>query len=379
MPVASISELTMRPCCRSRVPCSSPSVSSRAPGCGVLSRRSQLTACRLASSSRPRHSLSTLVAAVEDPPAQSTSGQDEAEEELNMDEMYKRFEQLLDKYDYSFKVGDKVDGHIFRVDAKGAFVDVGSKAPAYCSVEEVSVAKVDRATQVLESDTRREFEIVYVGRDTDIQLSLKQVEMQVLWQRIRQLKEEDITVMGKVVGSNRGGLTVETMGLQGFVPGSHLAGARVEDMEEHVGKTLELKFLEVDEERQRLVFSNRRASTQADMQGLNVGDVVEGVVQSVKPYGAFVDIGGVNGLLHISQISHDRIANVENVLSAGDKLKVMILTQDRERGRVSLSTKKLEPTPGDMLRDPALVYARAEEMAKSFKERVAQVQAQEAQ
>ena len=99
-------------------------------------------------------------------------------------------------------------------------------------------------------------------------------------------------------------------------------------------------------------------------------------MSSVKPYGAFIDIGnGVSGLLHISQISHDRIANVEKVLSEGDRIKVMILSQDREKGRVALCTKKLEPTPGDMLRDPALVYEKAEEMAALFRERVAAAEA----
>eukprot|EP00976_Prorocentrum_cordatum_P096486 1190586-Prorocentrum_minimum.AAC.1 len=106
-----------------------------------------------------------------------------------------------------------------------------------------------------------------------------------------------------------------------------------------------------------------------------VGDVVVGTVQAVKPYGAFVDIGGMNGLLHISQISHERITSVENVLNLGDQLKVMILSQDRERGRVSLSTRKLEPTPGDMLRDPQLVFEKADEMAATFRERVAAAEA----
>jgi small subunit ribosomal protein S1 len=95
----------------------------------------------------------------------------------------------------------------------------------------------------------------------------------------------------------------------------------------------------------------------------------------VKPYGAFIDIGGVSGLLHISQISHDRLTTVETVLSPGDKLKVMILSQDKDRGRISLSTKKLEPTPGDMLRNPQLVYEKADEMAKTFRQRVAQAEA----
>ena len=85
--------------------------------------------------------------------------------------------------------------------------------------------------------------------------------------------------------------------------------------------------------------------------------------------------GGMAGLLHISQISHDRIVNVEKVLAEGDRLKVMVLSQDKERGRVALCTKKLEPTPGDMLRDPALVYEKAEEMAALFRERVAAAEA----
>lgn len=89
-----------------------------------------------------------------------------------------------------------------------------------------------------------------------------------------------------------------------------------------IGTHLKVKFLEVDEESERLVFSNRRASSQSQMAGHKVGDVVIGIVQAVKPYGAFIDVGGLNGLLHISQISHDRVLNVENVLSEGDKLKV---------------------------------------------------------
>jgi len=121
--------------------------------------------------------------------------------------------------------------------------------------------------------------------------------------------------------------------------------------------------------------SNKRATADKQLDSFQVGDVVVGTVQAVKPYGAFVDIGGMNGLLHISQISHERITAVENVLNLGDQLKVMILSQDRERGRVSLSTRKLEPTPGDMLRDPQLVFEKADEMAATFRERVAAAEA----
>lgn len=104
---------------------------------------------------------------------------------------------------------------------------------------------------------------------------------------------------------------------------------------------------------------------------LQMGDVLTGVVQYLRPYGAFLDLGnGAVGLLHVSQISHERVVSVDKILREGDKLKVMVLSMDPQRGRVTLSTKKLEPTPGDMLRDPQLVFERAEEMAATFRRRV---------
>ncbi len=121
------------------------------------------------------------------------------------------------------------------------------------------------------------------------------------------------------------------------------------------------------------MFSNKRVvgTSTADLQGYKIGDVVEGVVQSMRPYGAFLDLGnGTIGLLHVSQISHERIISVDKILREGDRLKVMVLSMDTQRGRVTLSTKKLEPTPGDMLRDPQLVFEKAEEMAEQFRKRI---------
>jgi small subunit ribosomal protein S1 len=181
-------------------------------------------------------------------------------------------------------------------------------------------------------------------------------------------------VNSAVLSVNRGGLLVEVEHLRGFVPQSHIA-VRVPNREDLVGQTIPVKFLEVDEEKNRLVMSNRLATDVVSGEGLSVGDVCAGVVQAVKPYGAFVDVGGVSGLLHISQISHDRIVAVENVLAPGDELKVLVLAKDAERGRLSLSTKKLEPSPGDMLRNPALVFEKAEEMGRVFRERVAAAEA----
>ena len=134
-----------------------------------------------------------------------------------------------------------------------------------------------------------------------------------------------------------------------------------------MGEDLPLKFLEVDEERNRLVLSHRRALVERKMNGLEVGQVVIGSVRGIKPYGAFIDIGGVSGLLHISEISHDHIDTPSSVFEVNDELKVMIIDLDAERGRISLSTKQLEPEPGAMLKDRESVYAQAEAMAEKYR------------
>jgi len=288
---------------------------------------------------------------------------------------YMELGRLLDTYDFKFKVGDKVTGSIFNVDNRGAYVDIGAKASAFMPMAEAAIVKLESLDEVLSVGETREFEIIYENdAEGSLTLSLRRMQLAIAWKRVLQYQAEDATVYGEVVSVNRGGLLVDVEGLRGFVPLSHVSSP-VEDKESLVGETLPLKMIEADEERQRLVMSNKRAMADKQLEAFAVGDVVLGTVQSVKPYGAFIDMGGTNGLLHISQISHERITSVENVLTVGDQLKVMILSQDKERGRMSLSTRKLEPTPGDMLRDPALVFEKADEMAATFRERVAAAEA----
>lgn len=287
--------------------------------------------------------------------------------------MYKKFDQLIRENTPTFKPGDKVEGTVFKVDVKGAYVDVGGKSTAFCSTDELSMAPIDRPSEVVGPGSVREF--VVLGEARDLLLSLKRFEAALAWQRLRQMMEEDISFAAKVVAVNRGGVMAEVENVRGFCPGSQL-GFRVQSFEELLGKEINVKVTEVDEERGRLMLSSKAAAASERAAMYQIGEVVEGTVLSVKPYGAFVDIGGgASGLLHISQISHDRIASVEKVLSEGDKIKVMVLSHDKERGRLALCTKKLEPQPGDMLRDPQLVYDKAEEMGALFRARVAAAEA----
>lgn len=288
------------------------------------------------------------------------------------EEIYEDVEDMYEQANYRFKPGDKIVGTVYEVDEDGAYVEIGAKSAGFVPLSECSLAKLKSPLEVLRPGMKREFVVVEEEDEYgEIILSLAAIEAEVFWTRIRQLQMEDVALNVRVLSCNRGGLTVQYHHVEGFIPMSHFGQSiTVENMEEAIGADLLVKLLEVDEERDRLVFSHRRASNDADVQGVNIGDVLVGVVQSVKPYGAFVDIGGTIGLLHISQITNERLTTVDQVLQVGDKLKVMVLSADPDRGRVTLSTKKLEKNAGDMLKDPQLVFENAEAMAAVFRERI---------
>jgi len=277
------------------------------------------------------------------------------------------FASLLGKYDYNFKPGDLVKGTVFALEPKGAMIDIGAKTAAFMPVQEVSINRVEGLSDVLQPSETREFFIMSEeNEDGQLALSIRRIEYQRAWERVKQLQKEDATIYSEVFATNRGGALVRVEGLRGFIPGSHISARRLKDDLE--GEHLPLKFLEVDEERNRLVLSHRRALVEKKMNRLEVGEVVVGSVKGIKPYGAFIDIGGVSGLLHISEISHEHIETPHNILNVNDQMKVMIIDLDSERGRISLSTKALEPEPGDMLTDPQKVFDKAEEMAAKYKQ-----------
>ncbi|XP_058082786.1 small ribosomal subunit protein bS1c [Magnolia sinica] len=284
------------------------------------------------------------------------------------------FHSAIEKYDFDSEIGTKVKGTVFNTDMNGALVDITAKSSAFLPVQEACIHKIKHVQEVgIVPGFQEEFVIIGENEaDDSLILSLRSIQYDLAWERCRQLQAEDVVVKGKVVGANKGGVVAIVEGLRGFVPFSQISTKST--AEELLDKEFPLKFVEVNEENSRLVLSNRKAMADSQAQ-LGIGSVVTGTVQSLKPYGAFIDIGGINGLLHVSQISHDRVADIGTVLQPGDTLKVMILSHDRERGRVSLSTKKLEPTPGDMIRNPKLVFEKADEMAQTFRQRIAQAEA----
>jgi len=304
-----------------------------------------------------------VVVAAEERPRSGGGGADLDDVGFTMEE----FTALLSQYDYHFNPGDVVSGTVFNLEPKGSLIDIGAKTAAFMPLQEASINRVEDLEDVLQPGDVREFFILSEeNEDGQLMLSIRRIEYQMAWERVRQLQKEDATIYSEVFATNRGGALVRVEGLRGFIPGSHISTRKPK--EELVEEVLPLKFLEVDEERNRLVLSHRRALVERKMNRLEVGEVVVGNVRGIKPYGAFIDIGGVSGLLHISEISHEHIETSHAVLNVGDQLKVMIIDLDAERGRISLSTKALEPEPGDMLTNPQKVFDRAEEMAALYKQ-----------
>ncbi|XP_077218742.1 small ribosomal subunit protein bS1c-like [Tasmannia lanceolata] len=284
------------------------------------------------------------------------------------------FHAALDKYDFDSEIGAKVKGTVFCIENNGALIDITAKSSAFLPVQEACIHRIKNVKEAgIFPGLQEEFVVIGENDDDDsLILSLRSIQYDLAWERCRQLQGEDVVVKGKIVGANKGGVVVVVEGLRGFVPFSQISTKSA--AEELLDKEIPLKFVEVDEDQSRLILSNRKAMADSQAQ-LGIGSVVTGTVQSLKPYGAFIDIGGINGLLHVSQISHDRVSDIGTVLQPGDTLKVMVLSHDRERGRVSLSTKKLEPSPGDMIRNPKLVFEKADEMAQTFRQRIAQAEA----
>ena len=185
------------------------------------------------------------------------------------------------------------------------------------------------------------------------------------WEWAQELYEQDQVVDLEVTGFNRGGVLVSCKNLQGFVPVSHLVqvSRKCNDetglqkaLEAYVGKSLPLKVIECDQERGRIVFSERAAQTDSGrriqlLDDLNEGDCVHGKVTTITDFGAFVDLGGIEGLIHISELSWGRVQHPDDIVSEGQQVKVCVIQIDRERSRVALSLKRLLPNPWDTVEE----------------------------
>lgn len=283
---------------------------------------------------------------------------------------YDDFASAVSKTAYEFERNSVVTGVAVEYSGEtGCLVDIGAKASAFLPAQEASLGSEADLTELIPLDTPMEFQIISEEDENgQLLLSVKRLQYKQAWEKVIKLAASDSVLEAPVVAVNRGGAICLVEGLRAFLPGSHLAGQLPD--ESLVGQKLPLKFLEVNQETNKLVVSNRKAVVEQQMSDLSRGDLVQGIVKALKPYGAFIEVGGMSGLLHISQISYDRIDDLEKVLQPGMVIKCMIIDHDKVNGRIALSTKTLEAEPGDMLKDPASVFAKAEETAAAYHARM---------
>ena len=260
------------------------------------------------------------------------------------------FEKLISQYDYKFQKGDLIKGIVCGYDSEGVIVDIGSKTSALVPNREARVDMSVTLEDTLQKGNEYEFLIIKEeDEDGRFLLSYKKVAMAYAWKELEELKNSDATLQGTVVSIVKGGVLVEVKGVRGFVPSSHL---RAKDLDNIVGETIELKILSLDPQQNNFILSNKKVYSDAleenkeNMFGnLEVGQVVEGEVVRITDFGAFIDIGGMDGLLPLSQMSWRWVDHPSDVLKIADKIKVEIIGIDQDKQRVSLSLKNLEEDP----------------------------------
>jgi len=272
------------------------------------------------------------------------------------------FLAALDDHEPHGTTGEVVRGTVIGVESDGVYVDIGGKAPGFMPKKECGLGVITNLKETFPKGL--EVDVLVTGEqnaDGMVTISARALALRQSWEKVRLLEKEGKVVQVKVNGFNRGGVTCELEGLRGFIPRSQLQEG--ENHEALVGKTLGAAFLEVNPETRKLVLSEKKAATAALFQNLEVGQLVEGQVVAIKPYGLFVDLGGVSGLLHQSAISGGQLRDLREVFGQGDRVKALITELDPGRGRIALNTALLEGQPGELLIDRDKVMAEAPERA----------------
>jgi small subunit ribosomal protein S1 len=276
------------------------------------------------------------------------------------------FAKALEQHDYQFQKGQTVRGKVFQIDHDGAYVDIGGKASAFLPRDEASLRTVTDLSEILPLQEKLEF-IIIREQDAEgqVTLSRRQLEIRHIWEKLIQMQEASQTVQAKVTGVNKGGVNVEVFGLRGFIPRSHLSER--DNLESLKGQILTTSFLEIDLNTKRLVLSQRLASRSANFSMLEIGQLVEGKITGIKPFGVFVELDGVSALLHIKQVTQKYIDNLEKVFQVGQHIKAVIIDIDEGKGRIAISTRVLENFPGEILENMEEVMTSAEARAERAK------------
>lgn len=284
-----------------------------------------------------------------DPGGQMTSTGDAIVEYDLTDE---EFEAALEGTVTAMEEGKLIEGVVVKIDPDEVLLDIGWKSEGVIPARELSI-KLDVDPNEIVSVGEVVEALVMKKEDEEgrLVLSKKRAQYERAWGTIERIYNDDLTVQGSVIEVVKGGLIID-IGLRGFLPASLVEMRRVRDLAPYVGETLECKIIELDKNRNNVVLSRRKflEETQSEfrndfLNSLQKGEVRAGVVSSIVNFGAFVDLGGVDGLVHVSELSWKHIDHPSEVVEVGDEVEVEVLDVDRERERVSLSLKSTQEDP----------------------------------
>ena len=263
------------------------------------------------------------------------------------------FEMLLEQSIKTLNTGDKVLGTVVAIGSTEVQVDLGTKHAGYIPADEVSTDPNEKPEDVLKIGDEIEVFVVRVNdAEGVVQLSKKKLDGLKVWDEIEALYESKDPVEGVITEENKGGVVASIRGIRVFIPASQTGIARGGELSSLKGKTVKMRITEVNRPRRRVVGSiraisseQRRAAIEKIWSEIEVGKKYHGVVKSLTSYGAFVDIGGVDGMVHVSELSWRRIKNPAEVVKVGDEIDVFVISFDPEKKKISLGYKTPEMNP----------------------------------
>ena len=305
--------------------------------------------------------MADLLGSPDDKPRRTEPTQSRSVDDFDFDE--EAFLAALDANAPVGTTGEVIQGTVIALESDGIYVDIGGKAPGFMPKSEAGLGVV---TNLRERFPKGQKVDVLVTREQNadgmVTISCRALELRKSWDKVKQLEKDGKVVQVIISGFNRGGVTCDLEGLRGFIPRSQLQQG--ENHQELVGKTVGVAFLEVNSETRKLVLSEKRAAVAARFQDLEVGQLVEGQVAAVKPYGLFIDLGGISGLLHQSAITNGSLRSIREVFDEGERVQALITELDPGRGRIGLNTALLEGPPGELLAEKSKVMSEAADRAK---------------
>ena len=262
--------------------------------------------------------------------------------------------------------GETIRGKVIALESDGLYIDIGGKAPGFMPKKECGLGVITNFKERFSIGLEMEVLVIKEqNADGMVTVSARSLILRKSWEKVASSAKNGELIQVLINGFNRGGLTCDVDGLRGFIPRSQLEDGQ--DYQSSVGKTLKVAFLEVNPESRKLVLSEKKALLVSKFADLKLGQLIEGEVLAVKPYGFFIDLGGASGLLHQSSLTNGSIRSLREVFVEGEIIKALITEIDLERGRIGLNTALLESSPGELIIDKEKVMIEASERALKTK------------